>query len=84
MKKVRLFETFINESTKSEINTKIRELKDKIKDSEDKMKELKDKVKNEEDPKKEEILNLQSDEHSYKKELALLKIKILKLKRDLL
>ena len=40
MKKVRLFETFINESTKSEINTKIRELKDKIKDSEDKMKEL--------------------------------------------
>ncbi len=76
--------TEINESSKAELNLKIRELKDKWKETDIKMDEIKGKVRDEKDGKKQELLVLTLQKLAAKQEMLELDIKVNKLKRKML
>lgn len=76
--------TEINESSKAELNFKIRELKDKWKETDIKMDEIKGKVRDEKDGKKQELLVLTLQKLAAKQEMLELDIKVNKLKRKML
>ena len=76
--------TEINESSKAELNLKIRELKDKWKETDIKMDEIKGKVRDEKDGKKQEPLVLTLQKLAAKQEMLELDIKVNKLKRKML
>ena len=61
--------TEINESSKAELNLKIRELKDKWKETDIKMDEIKGKVRDEKDGKKQELLVLTLQKLAAKQEM---------------
>ena len=76
--------TEINESSKAELNLKIRELKDKWKETYIKMDEIKGKVIDEKDGKKQELLVLTLQKLAAKQEMLELDIKVNKLKIKML
>ena len=76
--------TEINESSKAELNLKIRELKYKWKETDNKMDEIKGKVRDEKDGKKQELLVLTLQKLAAKQEMLELDIKVNKLKRKML
>lgn len=76
--------TEINESSKAELNLKIRELKDKWKETDIKMDEIKGKVIDEKDGKKQELLVLTLQKLAAKQEMLELDIKVNKLKIKML
>jgi len=72
----------LHESSKAEYNTKIRELKDKIKDSHSKMDDINDKLRGEKDPAKNELLALSLQKKDLKIEMMRVDLKINKIKRE--
>lgn len=76
--------TEINENSKAELNLKIRELKDKWKETDNKMDEIKGKVRDEKDGDKQELLVLTLQKLAAKQEMLELDIKVNKLKRKML
>lgn len=76
--------TEINENSKAELNLKIRELKDKWKETDNKMDEIKGKVRDEKDGDKQELLVLTLQKLAAKQEMLELDIKVNKLKRKIL
>lgn len=76
--------TEINENSKAELNLKIRELKDKWKETDNKIDEIKGKVRDEKDGDKQELLVLTLQKLAAKQEMLELDIKVNKLKRKML
>lgn len=84
MKYTQLFEQFLNEGERSDINQKIKDLENKFKDFRQKEKDVKDKMSKEQDPTKAEILALTLQEFDLQKELTEIKLKKLRIKRNIM
>jgi hypothetical protein len=74
----------LNEGKKAELNLKGRELKDKNDDIRDKVKDIKKDIRDEENPVKNELLALKLQQYILQAELNILKMKQLKIQRNLL
>ena len=81
---MKLFHQFINESKRSDFNLKIRELKTKLKDTDNKIDEVKKKMRSEKEPDKQELFSLSLQKYAAKFQMIKADIEINRIKRTLL